>query len=426
MDALWKTGKTSTANAMKIIDILEETHSALSANKARSGLTVLGIVIGISSVIALMAIGNGATSSITSSISSIGSNLLMVSPGAARNTGGFGAMSARGSAKTLTVDDANAIVSNVSNVAGMTMVVSSRAQVTTKSANTNTTITGTDSSYANVRNVTVLTGDFISNANVTSYAKAAVIGPTVLTDLFGDDAVADDVIGQTIRISSTQYTIIGVTKSKGSSGSSNVDDVIYIPYTTAQRYISGNKYLSQINVSAASSETMTQVETDISDILLARHKITDSTLADFSITNQADLVATMSSITSTLTYLLGAIGAISLLVGGIGIMNMMLTNVTERMREIGLRKAIGAKRRDISMQFLSEAIALTLIGGIIGITLGWVIAFIVNWTGVTTTSVTLSSVLLAFGVSAGIGIVFGWYPARRASNQNPIDALRYE
>jgi putative ABC transport system permease protein len=410
---------------MKNRDLIEETYTALSANKARSGLTMLGIVIGISSVIALMAVGSGATSSITSSISSIGSNLLMISPGATK-TQGFGAMSARGSAKTLTVADAEAISSEVSDIASMAMVVSSRAQVTTKSANTNTSITGTSASYATVRNVTVETGEFISDTNVASYSKVAVIGPTVLTDLFGDDAVADDVIGQTIKIGSAQYKIIGVTKTKGSSGSSNADDIIYIPYTTAQRYLSGNKYLSQIDVSASNADVTTQVQTDISDLLLSRHKITDATLADFSITNQADLVATMSSVTSTLTYLLGAIGAISLLVGGIGIMNMMLTNVTERMREIGLRKAIGAKRRDISMQFLAEAVALTIIGGVIGIVLGWAIAFVVNWTGVTTTSVTLSSVLLAFGVSATIGIVFGWYPARSAANQNPIDALRFE
>ena len=410
---------------MKNRDLIEETYVALSANKARSGLTMLGIIIGISSVIALMAVGTGATSSITSSISSIGSNLLMVSPGATKNFG-FGAVSARGSANTLTVDDAQAIVSDIANIAGMSMVVSSRAQVTTKSANTNTSITGTDPSYTSVRNISVDTGDFISDANVSSYSKVAVIGPTVLLDLFGDDAVADDAIGQTIRISSTQYTIIGVTKTKGSSGSSNSDDIIYIPYTAAQRYISGNKYLSQINVSAASSETMTQVETDVSDLLLVRHKISDPTLADFSITNQADLVSTMSSVTSTLTYLLGAIGAISLLVGGIGIMNMMLTTVTERMREIGLRKAIGAKKNDISMQFLAESVALTVIGGVIGIALGLAIAFVVNWTGITTTSVTLSSIVLAFGVSAVIGIAFGWYPARRAANLNPIDALRYE
>jgi len=410
---------------MKIIDILEETRFALSANKARSGLTILGIVIGISSVIALMAIGTGATSSITSSIASIGSNLLIVSPGATRSSG-FGATSARGSAQTLTVEDANAISTDVSNIAGMAMVVSSRAQVTTKNANTNTSITGTDSSYATVRNVTVQDGNFISDANVASYSKVAVIGPTVLTDLFGDGAVSSDAIGQIIRISSTQYTIIGVTNSKGGSGFGNADDVIYIPYTTAQRYISGNKYLSQINISAASADTSTQVQSDVSDLLLARHKITDSTKADFSIMNQADIAATASSITATLTYLLGAIGAISLIVGGIGIMNMMLTNVTERMREIGLRKAIGAKRKDISMQFLSESVALTIIGGVIGIALGWAIAFVVNWSGLVTTSVTLSSVLLAFGVSAVIGIVFGWYPAQQAAKLHPIDALRYE
>ncbi len=410
---------------MKTTDILEETYSALSANKARSGLTVLGIVIGISSVIALMAVGTGATSSITSSISSIGSNLLMVSPGATRSFG-FGAMSARGSAQTLTVDDANAILSDVQDVEAVSKVVSSRAQVTTKNANTNTTITGTDPSYATVRNVSTDVGDFISDANVAGYSRVAVIGPTVLTDLFGDDALASDAIGQTIRINSTQYTIIGVTVAKGSSGASSADDVIYIPYTTAQRYLSGNKYLSQINVSAASAGAMTQVESDLTSLLLARHKISDPTKADFSITNQADLVSTMSSVTSTLTYLLGAIGGISLLVGGIGIMNMMLTNVTERMHEIGLRKAIGAKRSDISMQFLAESVALTLVGGVIGIALGWGIAYVVNWTGVTTTSVTTSSVLLAFGVSAVIGVIFGWYPAQQAAKMHPIDALRYE
>lgn len=410
---------------MKLRDIVEETYTALSANKARSGLTVLGIVIGISSVIALMAVGTGATSSITSSISSIGSNLLIVSPGATRSFG-FGAVSARGSAETITVDDAKAIASTVSDIGGLSMVVSSRAQATTKSANTNTSITGTDSAYATVRNVSVDTGDFISDANVSSYAKVAVIGPTVLTDLFGDGAVASDAIGQSIRISSAQYTVIGVTKTKGGSGFSNADDIIYIPYTTAQRYLSGNKYLSQINISAASSDTMTQVQTDITDLLLSRHKITDSTKADFSITNQADLVSTLSSVTSTLTYLLGAIGGISLLVGGIGIMNMMLTNVTERMHEIGLRKAIGARKRDISMQFLAEAVALTLVGGVIGIVLGWGIAFVVNLSGVVTTSVTPSSIVLAFGVSAVIGVVFGWYPASRAANLHPIDALRYE
>jgi putative ABC transport system permease protein len=223
-----------------------------------------------------------------------------------------------------------------------------------------------------------------------------------------------------------QYTIIGVTKTKGGTGFGNADDIIYIPYTTAQRYLSGNKYLSQLNISAADANAMTQVQTDISDLLLTRHKISDSTKADFSITNQADLVSTLSSVTATLTYLLGAIGGISLLVGGIGIMNMMLTTVTERMREIGLRKAIGAKRSDISKQFLAESVVLTLVGGIIGIALGWGIAFVVNLTGLVTTSVTLSSVVLAFGVSAVIGIVFGWYPAQQAAKLHPIDALRYE
>ncbi len=220
--------------------------------------------------------------------------------------------------------------------------------------------------------------------------------------------------------------MVGVTAAKGGSGFSNADDIIYIPTKTAQRYLSGNQYVSSIDVQAASADAMTQVQDDITTLLLTRHKISDPASADFSVLNQADLLASASSITSTLTLLLAAIGGISLLVGGIGIMNMMLTTVTERTREIGLRKAIGARRSDISKQFLIEAMALTLIGGAIGIALGWLISFVVNLTGLVHTSVSLTSIVLAFGVSALIGVVFGWYPARRAAGLNPIEALRYE
>jgi putative ABC transport system permease protein len=410
---------------MKIRDTLEETYTALSANRVRSGLTILGIVIGISSVIAMVSIGTGASNSISSSIQSLGSNLIQITPGAQR-TQGFGVSAGRGGAQSLTQADADAIAEQVADVSAVASEVSGRYQVTAKGTNTNTSVDGVSSSWAQVRNVDIQAGSFVSDAQNDSAAKVAVLGPTTMADLFGDDAQAADVVGQTIRIKGMEFKVIGVTVSKGGSGFQNQDDIIYIPVKSAQRYLVGNQYLATIAVQAASAGAMTQVQADITALLLDRHHISDETQADFSVLNQADILSSASSVTATLTYLLAAIGGISLLVGGIGIMNMMLTSVTERTREIGLRKAIGAKRRDISTQFLAEAVTLTLVGGAIGIALGWGISFVVNLTGLVSTSVSLTSVVLAVGVSAGIGIIFGYYPARRASRLNPIEALRYE
>lgn len=407
---------------MKTSDLLHETYSALSANKARSGLTMLGIIIGIASVIAMTAIGQGAQNSISSRIQSIGANLIMIMPGAERSFGGPSA--GRGGAQSLTLEDADAIESQVSNITGVVREVSSRKQVVAPGTNTNTNIIGTEPSYLMVRNAAIDEGNFISDQNVASGAKVAVIGPTVRDDLFGEGA--SGVIGQKIRIAGMEYTVIGITVAKGGSGFSNADDVIYVPYTTAQRYLTGNKYLTEIDVSAQSSDVSVQVQTDITNLLLQRHNITDPTKADFSTMNQSDIIATASSVTGTFTALLAAVAGISLLVGGIGIMNMMLTTVTERTREIGLRKAIGAKKRDINKQFLVEAIMLTFIGGVIGVILGWLISFGVTYLGILETAVSMSSVILAFCVSAGIGIIFGYYPAYRAANLSPIDALRYE
>jgi putative ABC transport system permease protein len=321
----------------------------------------------------------------------------------------------------------NAIASQILNVSAVAGEYSSRQQVVVASANTNVTVDGVSAAYASIRNVSIDTGRFITDADSQSLSKVAVIGPTVMTDLFPNDATST-VIGQQLQIKGIGFSIVGVTVAQGGSGFGNADDEVYIPLGTALQYYAGNgnQYLSTIDIQAASQKAMTQVQNDVTNLLLERHNISNPADADFSILNQQDIVSAASSVTGTFTTLLAAVAGISLLVGGIGIMNMMLTTVTERMKEIGLRKAIGASRADINTQFLAEAVALTFIGGIIGILLGWGIAELATISGVVSAQVTISSVLLAFGVSAGIGIVFGWYPARRAANLNPIDALRYE
>lgn len=405
---------------MILSDILYETYSAVTVNKARSGLTVLGIVIGIASVIAMVSIGQGAQNSIQSSIESIGSNLIMVTPGAQR---GSLISAGRGSSQTLTSADADAIGLDVENVLAVAPVDSRRFQVTSPGKNTNTQVIGTTPAYISARNVEVDNGSFFSDTQVRSQDKVAVIGPTTATDLFGDGAVP---IGQTIRINKINFRVIGITKAKGGTGFTNSDDVIYVPLLTAMHFLTGSDYVNEIDVQAVDTTSLADVQQGVTDLLLQRHKISNPQLADFSTLNQADIIATATSVTGTFTVLLAAIAGISLLVGGIGIMNMMLTIVTERTREIGLRKAIGATERDISLQFLAESVLLTFLGGAIGILLGWLIAFVVSKIFGTPAAVSLFSVGLAFGVSSGIGIVFGYYPAQRAARLNPIEALRYE
>jgi putative ABC transport system permease protein len=410
-------------------DLLEETYSAVTVNKVRSGLTMLGIVIGIASVIALVAVGQGSQASISANINSLGANLVMVMPGAARSFGTT-VRSAGGSSQTLTPDDATAIAS-VSNVAAVAPETSGRYQVIYKASNANTSVMGTTAAYLAVRNVSIDTGVFITDTDVANSNRIAVIGPTVLQSLFAPSADAsatpDMAIGQTIQIKGVQFTVVGVTAAKGGSGFSNQDDMIFVPLSTAQHYLLGStSYVSEVDVEASTQSAMTQVQNDITALLLQRHNIADPTQADFNILNQASIVSTASSVTGTFTTLLAAIAAISLLVGGIGIMNMMLTTVTERTHEIGLRKAIGAKKQDITLQFLAESVMLTFTGGLIGIVLGWLAAVAISlFTGIAT-SVSVPYILLAFFVSAAIGIIFGYYPARRAAGLNPIEALRYE
>ena len=407
---------------MTTVDILQETYAALSGNKIRSGLTMLGIIIGISSVIAMVAIGQGAQVSIQANIQSIGSNLVLVSPGVLR---GFGAQvnAGRGSARSLTQGDADAVIKEITLAEAVAPELSGRYQVIRRGKNTNTSVVGTTPDYPIVRNVAIDTGSFITAQNIVNFSKVTVLGPTARDDLFGVDT---DALGQTVRIKNIEFKVIGVTKQKGASGFGSQDDMIFIPLSSAERFLSGDAYVTTISVKAKDAESMPAIQQQITDLLLARHRIGNSESADFNILNQADIVATASSVTNTFTILLAAVAGISLVVGGIGIMNMMLTTVTERTREIGLRKAVGAKKRDIHFQFLAEAVALTFVGGFVGVLFGWFMSFTITYLGVLKTEVSIGSVLLAFGVSAAIGIVFGYYPAGRAANLNPIEALRYE
>ncbi|MBI4457945.1 ABC transporter permease [Candidatus Uhrbacteria bacterium] len=407
---------------MRASDIIQETYGALTVNKARSGLTILGIVIGIGSVIALVSLGQGAQDSIASNIQALGSNLLMVRPGA--QTGPGAQVSAgRGSASTLTIDDAEAIKKELPLAKAVAPETSSRLQVTARGTNTNTTIVGTTPDYLTARNVKIDQGSFVSDQHLRSLSKVAVLGPTTRDDLFGEGANA---IGQKVRINRVEFTVIGITAVKGGSGFANPDDAVYVPLTTAQRFLTGGTKVGGISVEAADQASMDPLKEQITDLLLRRHNIPNAELADFSILSQADIIATISQVTQALTSLLAAVAAISLVVGGIGIMNMMLTTVTERTREIGLRKAIGAKNRDIRTQFLIEAVALTFLGGAIGIVLGAAVSVAIGSVAGYASRVSVSSIMLSVGVSGAIGIVFGYYPALRASRLNPIEALRYE
>ncbi len=407
---------------MRLKDLLAETFLSLTANKARSFLTVLGIVVGITSVIVMVGFGQGTKASIEGSISSMGANLLMVSPGGqmSRMVGGGGAGA---STNSLTLKDVAAIESQVGNIKRVAPTTSGSYQVSAEASNTNVTVTGTTSDYQAIRNLSLQAGSWFSEDQNAGGARVAVLGPTTAETLFGDAASA---VGQKIRINAQPFTVIGVTVSKGSNGMQSQDDAAYIPYETFSNHLSSSTGVSMVYVEAESQDVMSQVEADLESLLLARHGIDDSDSADFSIMNQEDIASTLSTVTTTLTILLGSIAGISLVVGGIGIMNMMLTTVTERIREIGLRKALGATRSDLTSQVLAEAVALTLTGGVIGILLGWLISLAITALSSYATTVSLMSVLLAVGVSTAIGVVFGYYPARRAAKLDPIDALRYQ
>ncbi|MSR71304.1 MAG: FtsX-like permease family protein [Candidatus Taylorbacteria bacterium] len=403
---------------MTISDLLHETSVALLANKVRSGLTVLGIVIGIASVIAMLAIGQGAKDQIQSSIESLGSNLLTILPGVIQPGRGI-VSSGRGSAQTLKNDDIAAIES-IEGISSISPESSRRFQIAASTGNnTSTTVVGVMPAYEQVHNLFIAQGNYITDVNQRNIGRVAVVGATVATDLYG----TEDPLGERIRINGSNFTIVGILGKKGGAGFSGPDDMVMVPLSVMQKILSGSDYLSTITISVGDKTQMNNIRDSITSILIAKHRVSEP---DFSIISQEDILGALSQVVNTFTLFLASIAGISLLVGGIGIMNMMLTTVTERTREIGLRKAIGAKKGDIRKQFLVEAVMLTFSGGVVGVILGWLVSFLVSLTGLIQTQVSFISVALAFGVSAVIGIIFGYYPARRASNLNPIEALRFE
>ena len=415
---------------MNLAKTVRTALTALTTNKMRSALTVLGIIIGVAAVIALMSIGQGSQAAVTSNIESLGTNLLFVRGGASSESGVRGA---QGSAATLTLEDANALTDSslAPSVAGVAPEVDSFAQVVAGSENARTQIIGVTPEYLSVRNYQVADGEFISNAQVEARSMVAVLGSSVAETLFGQTSP----VGQYIKINGLRFTVIGVLQSKGSTGLGSQDDVVMAPLTTVQYRLSssrtstGGRNVSSINVQVVNSNQVSAATQQITSILEQRHNITDGQ-ADFSITSQNSLIQSLQNSTQVWVILLGAIAGISLLVGGIGIMNIMLVSVTERTREIGIRKALGAKRGNILLQFLIEAALMSLIGGAIGVLVGWGISTLIS--GVTVGGQTIHTVIsadipiLAVCVSAAIGILFGLYPAYRAARLNPIEALRYE
>lgn len=397
----------------------------VATHKFRSFLTVLGIVIGVAAVIALMSIGKGAESSILSRIQGLGSNLVTISPGF--TTGAGGVRSAFGSSQTLTEEDAKAIAEQVPYISAVAPTSSSSLQAIYGSSNLNSRVTGVTPEYALVYNLLVAYGDFITDYDYQRGARVAVLGSNVKNTLFGED----DPIGQQIRLGSYLVTVVGVLESKGATIGSS-DDVILVPLTALrqmvaqQRTSSGEYRVASIALTVSDLEQTEYVVEEIANLLRARHKLAVDAEDDFRITSMLEISEAMQETIGTMTLLLGAIAAISLLVGGIGVMNIMLVSVLERTREIGIRKALGARERDIWAQFLIEAAFLTFTGGIIGVIVGWGASFIINRTGLITTLVSADIVVLAVSVSVGIGLFFGFYPAWNASRLDPIEALRSE
>jgi len=406
----------------KWTSFLSTVWLGLSTHKLRSFLTMLGIVIGVAAVIILMSIGRGATAQILANIQSMGSDLITVRPGSFSFGGVRGGVSV-----TLTMEDAEAIADQVSYISAVAPSYSSSLQLVVGSENTNSQVTGTTPEYMGINNLEIASGSFFTEYDYQRGAKVAVLGSNVAETLFGNT----DPIGQQMRMGTIVVRVIGVLESKGGMFGSS-DDAIFIPLTAMQQTVAqprtaqGESVISSVSLTVSDEKQTDYVISGITSLLRTRHRLAPGADDDFNIMSTEEIANTISEAAGTMTLLLGAIAAISLLVGGIGVMNIMLVSVLERTREIGIRKALGAREHDIWIQFLVEAAFLTLAGGIIGVIIGWLVAFFISSTGLMTTVVTTDIVVLAVSVSVGIGLFFGFYPAWNASRLNPIEALRSE
>ena len=393
--------------------------ASLVANKLRSLLTMLGIIIGVAAVIALVSIGNGVKQDIEDSISSLGSNLLVVLPGAPRTPG---ARPSQGSMKSLKISDYEAIA-KLEGVKAASPMTNGSYVVIYQNKNWTTSVAGVNSNFQDVNNWTMTSGRFFSDKNVQNRERVAVVGQTVVKNLFTDE----DPVGKEIRVKNIPFRVIGVLKSKGNGTMGNdQDDTVLIPYTTSMERVEGIDYLRRVYVVAKDDEGIDRLQADIENLLRVRHNIKDTNLDDFNIQNMKSIMETVAQTTGTFTLFLGAVAAISLVVGGIGIMNIMLVSVTERTREIGVRKALGATYSVIVTQFLIEAVVISLMGGFIGIAFGIGASKVIGMVSGMSTIVSVPTIIMSFAFSMAIGLIFGIYPARKAAKLNPIDALHYE